>query len=230
MSFRILVVDPEPFFGAALAHALGQFEEVSACESTTDEREAQRLCTVSRPDVVATELSLDRGSGLRLIGRLREDTAVVALTREPLGDVLLDAVDAGAAGCIGHGIGIGELVSLLSRAASGHFAVDPDDVVDALRQISAARRREPGPPGGSSVAALTTREREIFRLVARGLRDEEIGRRLYLSAHTVRTHVGNILRKLDVHSRAELARFALSAGETRAKLQISQIRGPELPS
>jgi DNA-binding NarL/FixJ family response regulator len=79
------------------------------------------------------------------------------------------------------------------------------------------------------MAHLTAREREVLRLLARGLDNQAIAARLQLSTHTARTHVGNILRKLGVHSRADAARIALSQERGDGDTQVLQIRGPELP-
>ncbi len=73
------------------------------------------------------------------------------------------------------------------------------------------------------------REREVLHLLAAGLDNAAIAKRLHLSAHTIRTHVGNILRKLEVHSRAQAARVALAADDPSRAVGVFHIRGPELP-
>src|SRR5205807_4343465 len=105
---------------------------------TADEREAERLAS-GRAEVVVAEVSLAPGSGLALARRIGERTPVLIVTRRHPGDVLLDAVDAGASGCAGHDTAVRELASLIERAAAGGFAVDPDRLPDALRRIAAAR-------------------------------------------------------------------------------------------
>jgi two-component system, NarL family, response regulator DevR len=226
MAPRVLIADPVPFFCEALAQALDLTGSVTTVAWTTDERDALRLAEPARIDVVLSEVTLAPGSGLSLARGAGSRVPVLILTRADPGDVLLDVVDAGALGCVGHETGIGELVPLIERAAAGKFAVDSDRLPDALRRIAAvhSRPKEVEP----KLSTLTSREREVLRLVAVGLDNEAIGEQLYLSEHTVRTHVGKILRKLGVHSRAEAARVSLKAGEQKATVHVSRIQGPVL--
>lgn len=226
---KVVVVDPQPFFCVALAAGLGAQPGVVVVGTTTDERAALGLAETLSPDVVVTEVALDRGSGLSLATQLRRTTAVVVLTRRHEGDILLDAVAAGAAGCVSHQIDLAALAGLLTRVGSDRFVIDDARLYPALRR--AAENRAGGE--GSSAAAvrlarLTLRQREILDLVGQGLRNEEIAARLYLSPETVRTHIGHIWRKLGVHSRSEAVRLVTRARRTAPEGTVLRIRGPEL--
>jgi DNA-binding NarL/FixJ family response regulator len=219
-----LIVDPEPFFCESLATALSRVPEVEVIGWTTDELDAARVSEEARPEVLFTEVLLAGGSGLSLARRCVDGPRVVVLTRGHEGDILLDAVAAGATGCLSHSVGVNRLAALTSRAAAGNFVVDDERLHDSLRRAAAARTREAGP--SAALARLTAREREVLQLLARGLDNEGIGRALHLSPHTARTHVGNILRKLKVHSRAEAARLVLR--ETAGGEEVLRIEGPDL--
>jgi DNA-binding NarL/FixJ family response regulator len=220
---RLLLVDPEPFFAQALTAAIAGSDGFDVAGWTTDEREAVGMCARTAPDLVVTEVALDAGSGLNLARTLHETTRVIVLTRRPEGEVLLDAVDAVAVGCLGHDLGVDRLTALIRDAAEhGRFAVNGDTLHETLLRASAAAGSE-----GQGVGRLTPREREVLRLLTRGLNNPEIAEALYLSPHTVRTHVGNILRKLEVHSRAEAARVAIHAWDLDTA-QVVRIRGPKL--
>jgi DNA-binding NarL/FixJ family response regulator len=223
VTVRILVVDPQPFFCEALRAALSDSSDVDVVGCATDEVEAERIIVERSPDVVLTEVELAPGSGINLIRRLGDGTRGVVLTRRHEGDVLLDAVGAGAVGCLNHDLEPGELTSMVARAAGGQFVIGEDRLHDALRRASAARGLD---PGYSRLALLTGREREVLHLLARGLDNRAIAVQLHLSAHTARTHVGNILRKLGVHSRADAARLALR--EADSETHVLRIRGPDL--
>jgi DNA-binding NarL/FixJ family response regulator len=224
VSVRVLIVDPQPFFGEALGTALVE-EGIEVAEFVTDELEAERIVASGRADVVLTEVELAKGSGINLIRRIGDGARGVVLTRQHEGDVLLDAVAAGAMGCLNHDLEPHELITMVARVADGMFVLDLDRLHDVLRRASAGRRVG---PGSSRLAKLTGREREVLNLLARGLDNRAIAARLHLSAHTARTHVGNILRKLNVHSRADAARLALR--EADSDTQVLRIRGPELRS
>lgn len=226
---RVLVVDPQPFFCESLAAALSEVPAVEVVGWATGELEATGIAEQRSPDVVLTEVELASGSGISLCRRVGDDVRTVVLTRRHEGEVLLDAVAAGAVGCLSHEIDMAELSSMLERAAAGRFVIDEDRLHEALRRASLTRvsvtaESEPA----ALLANLTAREREVLRLLALGLDNQAIARRLQLSAHTARTHVGNILRKLGVHSRADAARIALSEERADAETHVLQIRGPEL--
>jgi DNA-binding NarL/FixJ family response regulator len=225
VTVRVLIVDPQPFFCESLVAALSGDPGIEVVGWATDELQADRLSSQRSPDVVLTEVDLAGGSGLSLVRRIGRQTKTVILTRGHEGDILLDAVGAGAAGCLSHELELEALTSHLARVAEGGFAIDPDRLFGSLQRASAQAERGPGSP---KLALLTPREREVLTLLARGLDNQAIARKLHLSTHTARTHVGNILRKLEVHSRADAARIALREGQTESDTDVLRIRGPDL--
>jgi DNA-binding NarL/FixJ family response regulator len=222
----LVLGDPEPFFSEALAVALGERFGIEVIGRACDEREAERLALELSPDVVTTELHLNDGSGLRLAAKLSGQIPVVVLTRQPEGEVLLDVVSAGAAGCLGHRIDLIRLAALLHRTQLGHFVLD-DGRLRATLLETAARQRNKGTLDAAR-NRLTEREAEVLALLGFGLSNEAIAARLYLSTHTVRTHVGRVLRKLGVHSRAQAARVAANAGAAEPVADMLRLEGPEL--
>jgi DNA-binding NarL/FixJ family response regulator len=223
MPTSILIVDPEPFFCEALLHALNG-PDVRVVGWTSDENEAAELAASQPPDVILTELVLRQGSGLNLARRIGKTCATVVLTRRNEGDVLIDAVSAGAEGCLSHAIDLPRLRSVLSSMEPGRFIVDADRLGDALRRVAASGSGDPH--GGAD--PLTLREREVLRLVADGHGNEEIATILYISTNTVRTHVARILKKIGAHSRAEATRIYLKSADKERASQVLHIRGPDL--
>ncbi len=221
---RLLLVDPVPSFCESLAVAMSRAgQEVVGW--ATDEREAADLVDHLEPDLVLTELDLDRGSGLALARRLREHVPVIVLTRADAGEVLMDAVAAGAVGCLGHGLAVSELIACLHDPDATF--VHHDRALLAMLRRAGAERFE---PAAARLMLLTAREREVLRHLADGHDDRAIAVRLSLSPNTVRTHVGHILRKLEVHSRAEATRrwLSLKAAQGEGPDNITRITGPEL--
>jgi DNA-binding NarL/FixJ family response regulator len=227
VTVRVLIVDPQPFFCESLVAALREEPEIEVVGWATDELEADRLTTQRSPDVVLTEVDLAAGSGLSLVSRIADRTRPVILTRGHEGDVLLDAVEAGAVGCLSHDLELEGLTGHLGRVAAGGFAIDQDRLFGSLKRASGVHTRRGS--GSPRLALLTPREREVLALLARGLDNHAIARRLHLSSHTARTHVGNILRKLEVHSRADAARIALREGQSERDTDVLRIQGPDLP-
>lgn len=226
VTVRVLIVDPQPFFCESLVAALGDYPGIEVVGWATDELEADRLTTQLSPDVVLTEVDLAVGSGLSLVRRIADQTRAVILTRGHEGDVLLDAVGAGAIGCLSHDLELEGLTTHLAHVAEGAFAIDQDRLIGTLKRASATHAERGS--GSSRLALLTPREREVLTLLAGGLDNQAIARQLHLSTHTARTHVGNILRKLEVHSRADAARIALREGQSESDTNVLRIRGPDL--
>ncbi len=185
------------------------------------------MATSLAPDIVLSGSDAAPETVARKVRRLRGHAKVVVLTRRPVGNLLLEAATAGATGVLGHDLGVSDLVPLLAGSIDGRFVVEPSRLGDNLRQAAAGRAREG--PESDGLERLTDREREVLHLLAAGLDNAAIAKRLHLSAHTIRTHVGNILRKLEVHSRAQAARVALAADDPSRAVGVFHIRGPELP-
>jgi DNA-binding NarL/FixJ family response regulator len=225
MSVRVFVADPQPFFCEALSVALEEDERVQVLGWSRDPVEAARLIGSLLPDVLVCDLELAFEAPSDVLRSFVNDARMIVLTRGHVGDALLAAAEAGASGCVGHDIGSRVLSSLIVEAMEdGRFVVDPDGLGAALRRAGAARR-EPKPPG---LSRLTSREREILDLLAEGLDNPAIAKQLHVSTHTVRTHVGRVLRKLGVSSRSEAVRIALSSGTSDATVSVLRIEGPTL--
>jgi DNA-binding NarL/FixJ family response regulator len=223
----VVVACAEPFLCEALNTALTSRPPLEVVGRTTDELAAAAAVEEFRPQVVLAGRELATGSGLSLARRLRDACRTVLLTRRHEGDILFDAVEAGAMGCVHHDVGLDELVPLIRQAAEGTFALAPSRLHEVLKRALARSRRQAA--GASRLEGLTAREREVLALVASGSDNVVIARRLYLSPQTVRTHVGNILKKLRVHSRAEAARVGLEAGlGDSAAAAVLHLEGPEL--
>ena len=222
VSHLFLVVDPQPLFASALAAALER-RGGRVVGVTGDEVEAASLVDTSGPDILLTELRLAGGSGLSLIRRVADKARCVVLTRGLEADTLLDAVDAGARGCLSHDLGIDSLAAMLESETS--FLIDHERLLEVLKRLSALRR-----VGGeeSRIARLSAREREVLRFLTSGMDNVAIGQALYLSPHTVRTHVGNLLKKLEVHSRAEAARLLYRHERAHPDRHVLRISGPDL--
>lgn len=223
----VFLVDPQPLLCAALSVALEDQADLEISGWSCDETEALELLAAARADVVITAAQLRDGSGLSLIRRLRGRVPAILLA--PGNDVRLvgDAIAAGAAGCLRRDCGISVLAKATANAVSGLFAIDQERLRTTFRQISNPRS-EASRTADVRLARLSGREREVLSLLAEGLDNEAIGSKLHLSGNTIRTHVGNILKKLKVHSRAEAVHLLLNAEKNEQNAQIFRITGPDL--
>jgi DNA-binding NarL/FixJ family response regulator len=157
------------------------------------------------------DLNLDGTSGVRAIeGILQKlpETRILVLSASGEHTDVLEAVKAGATGYLLKSAGADELLAAVQRTAEGFPVFTPGLAGLVLGEY----RRLAGEPDGPAAPALTERETEVLRLVAKGLTARQIGDRLVLSHRTVESHVQSTLRKLQMHNRAQLVRYAIERG------------------
>ncbi|MDX6485895.1 MAG: hypothetical protein QOF43_1048 [Gaiellaceae bacterium] len=204
MASRILIVDDHPLTREALssllqAHGL----DVVGCASDGGEAvtEAARL----QPDLVLLDLSMPGIDGLTALPQLREaapDCEVVVLTASGTEENLLAAIRAGAAGYLLKTEPPERIASFLDGVVNGEAALSGQIARRLLEQVRNGNGRGAGVPD-SVAAALSAREVEVLLLLDDHLGTDEIAKRLFISEHTVRSHVKSLLRKLGVSSRRE---------------------------
>jgi DNA-binding NarL/FixJ family response regulator len=204
MAERILLVDDHPLTRSALAGLLVQhgFDVVG---EASDGEEAVESAAALRPDLVLLDLSMPGMDGLTALPRLREaapDCEVVVLTASGTEENLLGAIRGGAAGYLLKSEPPERIVDFLRGVAQGEAALSGTVARRLVEQVRAGGGRGSGVPD-EIAAALSARELEVLLLLDEHLATDEIAKRLYISEHTVRSHVKSLLRKLGVSSRRE---------------------------
>lgn len=163
--------------------------------------EAIELITTAAPDVVLCDLHMP-GGGLSVVRACADKTAIVMLTVSEAERDVLDAVAAGAVGYLAKTVDASDLRDAVRKAANGEAVFSPGLAVLVLGEF---RRLT---TSGGAAATITAREREVLQLVARGHTYGQVGTELFIAEKTVETHVRNILGKLHLTRREELARYA----------------------
>jgi DNA-binding NarL/FixJ family response regulator len=204
MAERILLVDDHPLTRSALAGLLTQhgFDVVGEAE---DGGEAVDRAAELAPDLILLDLSMPGIDGLTALPRLREaapNCEVVVLTASGTEDNLLGAIRGGAAGYLLKSEPPERIVGFLRGVANGEAALSGAVARRLLEQVRAGGGRGSGVPD-SIAAALSARELEVLLLLDEHLGTDEIAKRLFISEHTVRSHVKSLLRKLGVSSRRD---------------------------
>jgi len=201
---RILIVDDHPLTREALSSLLRAHGfDVVGCASDGEEAiaEVRRL----QPDLVLLDLSMPGLDGLSALPRLREaapESEVVVLTASGTEENLLSAIRAGAAGYLLKTEPPERIASFLEGVVDGEAALSGAVARRLLEQVRQGNGRGSGVPDRMA-AVLSARELEVLLLLDEHLGTDEIARRLYISEHTVRSHVKSLLRKLGVSSRRE---------------------------
>ncbi len=208
---RVMVVDDHPMWRDAVERDLaGAGFDVVAVAADGDQAIAR--FPAARPQVVVLDLQIPGPSGVEVTEQvLRHDPSARVLILSASGeqDDVLAAVKAGATGYLVKSASREELLDAVRRTAAGDAVFTPGLAGLVLGEY---RRLSDPAPSGPEVPQLTERETEVLRMVATGMSYKQIAERLVLSHRTVQNHVQNTLRKLQLHNRVELTRWAIEQG------------------
>ncbi|HEY1320608.1 MAG TPA: response regulator transcription factor [Streptosporangiaceae bacterium] len=211
---RIVVADDQASVREGLVLLLGGLPDIDVVGAAADGQQALRLVAEHRPDAILLDLHMPVLDGIGATRRLTAEhpgVAVVVLTTYSDDSSVLDALQAGARSYLTKDADRTDIARALHAAAGGLTVFDPR-VHDTL--LAAAAAAKPGPAGaGQQESApppdgLTDREAEILGLIARGLTNPEIAAQLFLSTHTVKTHINRIFAKTGSRDRAAAIGYA----------------------
>ena len=212
---RLLVVDDHSLFRRGLVALLSQHaDQVSVVGEAGDAVEAQRRAAELRPDLILLDNHLPGVRGVYALPGLREaapDSRVLMLTVSEDEADLAAALQRGAQGYVLKTIEADDLMQAIARCMRGESVVSPEltgKLVAALRGATSV----PTPAAADPLEALSRRERETLRHLARGASNKEIARALDIAETTVKIHVQHILRKLELGSRVQAAVWASEHG------------------
>jgi len=211
---RVMIVDDHPLWRDAVARDLGE-AGLEVVGTAGNGLEALRRIPAARPDVVVVDLQMPQLAGVETARRVVTEfpgTRVLVLTASAERSDVLEAVKAGATGYLVKSASREELLDAVARTALGEAVFTPGLAGLVLGEFR--RMAGDGDAGGGApeVPRLTERETEILRLVAKGLTSRQIADRLVISHRTVQNHTQNVLGKLQLHNRVELARYAIEQG------------------
>jgi two-component system, NarL family, response regulator NreC len=213
---RLLLVDDHAVVRSGLRMLLSAEADVEIAGEAGTAAEALELVGLSKPDVILMDIGLPDLSGIeatREVKRRFPEVAVVALTIHEDQEYFFKMLDAGALGYVPKRAAPEELLRAIRAAAVGEVYLYPSLakllVTDYLNQEHPAAEK-------ANLDGLTDREREVLTYLAEGTSNEEIAVSLVISPKTVERHRENIMRKLNLHSRAELVRYAIRKGIIKA--------------
>ena len=204
---RVLIVDDHELVRTGLKATLDLEDDIEVVGEAEDAQAAVDQAIAHRPDVVMMDVRLGKVDGVEACRRIREelpDVAVVMLTSFGDEDTVVSSVLAGAVGYLLKNVRREDLLKAIRAAANGESLLDPSVTRSVLDRLRALEDRE-----DPLVASLSTREREVLCLVAKGLTNREIGEQLFIAETTARNHVSRIFARLDMSRRSEAAAFAV---------------------
>ncbi|MGH1350635.1 MAG: two-component system response regulator NarL [Methyloligellaceae bacterium] len=204
----VLIIDDHPLFRKGANQLLGMDAHFEILGEAASGAEGIKLAVELTPDLILLDLDMKGMNGIQTLTKLREediDSLIIVLTVSNAEDDLLAALRSGADGYLLKDMEPEEILLKLKRAGKGQIIMD-----DTMANMLALALREEKRTVVPNEVPFTGREEEILRLIAEGLSNKLIGRELGISDGTVKVHVKNLLRKLNLNSRLEAAVWALA--------------------
>ena len=211
MTIRVLVADDQSMVRAGFRMLLAGEEDIEVVAEASNGLEAVNKTARFRPAVVLMDIRMPELDGLQATRRiLAGDNAarILILTTFDLDEYVYEALRAGASGFVLKDDSPEQLIAAIRTVAGGEALLSPTITKRVIQKF--ARLPRPAPP--RELDDLSEREREVFRLMARGLSNGEIGQELHISETTVKTHVTHILQKLNLRDRVQAVVLAYQTG------------------
>ena len=218
---RVLLADDQALIRAGFAALVRSCDDLEVVGEATDGADAYRLAREQRPDVVLMDIRMPGTDGLSAAALITGDADLVdvkilVLTTFEADEYVLAALRSGASGFLGKGVEPQELLDAIRVVAAGDALLSPSATKSLISRFLS--QPQDGAPDlvSPELDVLTDREREVVTLVARGMSNDAIAARLYLSPLTAKTHVNRAMTKLGARDRAQLVVIAYQAGLVRA--------------
>ena len=211
MSIAVLVADDQSMVRAGFRLLLGDEDGIEVVAEAADGNEAVAKAARFRPAVVLMDIRMPELDGLEATRRILaadNGARILVLTTFDLDEYVYEALRAGASGFVLKDDPPEQLLTAIHVVAGGDALLSPTVTKRVIKQFTRAPRLSPP----TQLEALSERERDVFRLIARGLSNAEIGKELYISETTVKTHVTHILQKLDLRDRVQVVVLAYQSG------------------
>ena len=211
MTIRVLVADDQSMVRAGFRMLLADEADIEVVAEASNGKEAVEKAARFDPTVVLMDIRMPELDGLEATRRILAadpDARVLVLTTFDLDDYVYEALRAGASGFVLKDDPPEQLIAAVRTVASGDALLSPA----VTKRVIGAFTRMPRPTPPRELDDLSAREREVFRLVARGLSNAQIGKELFIGETTVKTHVTHILSKLGLHDRVQAVVLAYQTG------------------
>jgi DNA-binding NarL/FixJ family response regulator len=211
---RVVLADDQELVRAGFAALLDAEDDIEVVGEAADGQDAVRVAEQRRPDVILMDIRMPVLDGIEAIRRIaaRPDLAsvhVIILTTFELDEYVFEGLRAGAAGFLVKDTDAAELIRAVRVVADGGALLSPTVTRRLIAEFASRTREARTVPG---VAELTPREREVVALIAQGLSNDEISRKIYISPSTAKTHATRAMTKLGARDRAQLVVLAHQAG------------------
>lgn len=219
-NIRVLLVDDHAILREGIRYLLSASGEVDVVGEAQDGLEALEMVESHKPDAVLMDIAMPRMNGIEATTELKKrhpELPVLILSMYDSEEYVLPILKAGASGYVLKRAAAQELVSALKAVMAGQVILHPDVARTVMENLThgggaAPAAPVPDPSLHPMLGQLTEREKEVLTLIARGLTNQQIGEKLFISIKTVQAHRANLMEKLDLHDAVELTKFAIKTG------------------
>jgi len=206
----VAIIEDNRLVREGITALLNQFDDLNVVYGHASD--AITPLKTASPQVVLLDIGLRRGDSLRVATRVRSefpDVKVIVMDLLPVHEDVVEFVNVGVSGFLLKDATVDDLVNTIRLVASG-ASVLPPAMVNTLFSRIAREAMVRSPAAAMESVRMTPREREVINLIAEGLSNKEIAARLHIATHTVKSHVRNVMEKLTLHTRLQIAAFAFS--------------------
>jgi len=208
---KVLLADDHKLFREMLFHFLSEEEEIEILGEAGNGKEAVAKTGELKPDVLLLDIDMPEMNGVeatKIIAKEYPQTKIVIVTALEEDEFIFQLIKNGASGYLLKDSSLAEVLQGIKAAHSGEALIQPKIVNKILRQLVKLMDNPPI-PAPEEIKSLTAREIEVLKLAAQGANNKEISAQLFICEPTVKTHIGNIMHKLNLRDRVEMVLFAV---------------------
>ena len=208
---RIIVIEDNRLLRDGIAEMIGGESDLKVVAALEDNVKIEHVIREKKPDIILIDLGLQSKNSLELVKSMKinfPDIKFIVMDLFPVQEDIFEFVKAGASGFILKNVGVNEFLKTIRSVFKGEKILPPNLTGSLFSQIVHEAANGPKESALIRSVRMTKRERQVIELVSDGLTNKEIGQRLHLSPYTIKSHVHNILEKLAMHNRIEIAAYA----------------------
>ncbi len=206
---RVLIADDHPLFRQGIKQILELEKDIMVISQAANGDEAVRLAREQKPDVILMDINMPGSNGLQAIKEIKDeniDSKIIVLTIHEDREYLIKTIQMGAEGYVLKDAEPSVLIDAIRNVYQGQSYIQPTMTKELVKEFNRLTLHSKEKNGENM---LTTREREVLKLIAEGMINKEIATKLYISEKTVKNHVSSIFRKLNVSDRTQAAIYAI---------------------
>jgi len=206
---RVIIADDHPLFRQGIKQILELEKDIMVISQAANGDEAVRLAREQKPDVILMDINMPGSNGLQAIKEIKDeniDSKIIVLTIHEDREYLIKTIQMGAEGYVLKDAEPSVLIDAIRNVYQGQSYIQPTMTKELVKEFNRLTLHSKEKNGENR---LTTREREVLKLIAEGMINKEIATKLYISEKTVKNHVSSIFRKLNVSDRTQAAIYAI---------------------